>query len=580
MTAPATAGPARVKVKVPTGFDPDKHLDAMLARIIEQKGEGFTVQSYDPDTGILTAVRESQIATFVESGDSIHVELPAGTTEAQGPSVAKAYENLKEGWKIIDFRPYAKPGFAVMRKMTGEEIRVREAIAQVMRVARTPWLVQVAARNDGGYDIQVPPSYSPGAHDEKLLEVAETAAGEPGWYVRLDPKTLRGSILPGELPTFPKAIPYPFKQKVPAFKPGDTSWARIPLGRALGRPGEEEGPEFCLNLKSASHTLLQGLPMSGKSVNINAILYWWLSMGGELAIIDTPDKAVDFEWVKPFVRDGGWGPESYAEMVATCGMVYDEGKRRARVLKSRGINNWFDLKDDPTFRPILLVADEYTGLMTEERVPKSLGRDHPMRVEAEETNGFKDMVGTYIQKIALEMRFVGVHVLVSTQLGNTKTGVSTALKAASGNRLLMGPNASDNQRANAFSAPDSVAEVPENVRSTEGVSKGVGVTETEGQPSVVFKGYFAPVDEFKRRLESNTSLRRTQRPEPDRREVAQYTGADDLDSGGMLPDQPTTRGAGGPSTSAGMNAAREMGLQGAAAANFAGKFDMDRAGGA
>jgi len=71
------------------------------------------------------------------------------------------------------------------------------------------------------------------------------------------------------------------------------------------------------------------------------------------------------------------------------------------------------------------------------------------------------MVATFIQKIALEMRFVGVHVFVSTQLGNTKTGVSTALKPACVNCFLVGPNASGNQRANAFSAPDSVAEVPE-----------------------------------------------------------------------------------------------------------------------
>ena len=185
----------------------------------------------------------------------------------------------------------------------------------------------------------------------------------------------------------------------------------------------------------------------------------------------------------------------------------------------------------------MLIADEYTGLMTPERVPKALPKDHPMRVEAEMTNGYKDMVATFIQKISLEMRFVGVHVFVSTQLGNTKTGVSTALKAACGNRFLMGPNASDNQRANAFSAPDSVAVVPENVRTTAGVSKGVGVTETEGQPSTVFKGYFASTDEFARRLARSSTVRRTSRPEPTRAEVAEHTGMDDLDEGaGQLGD--------------------------------------------
>src|SRR5699024_12487501 len=103
-------------------------------------------------------------------------------------------------------------------------------------------------------------------------------------------------------------------------------------------------------------------------------------------------------------------------MVATCSMVYAEGKRRAAVMKKRGINNWFNITDDPSFRPLVLIADEYTGLMTEERVPKALAKVHPMRVEAEETNGFKDMIATFIQKIAPEMRFVGVHVCVAPQL--------------------------------------------------------------------------------------------------------------------------------------------------------------------
>lgn len=208
--------------------------------------------------------------------------------------------------------------------------------------------------------------------------------------------------------------------------------------------------------------------MSGRSVNINAFAYWMLQVGAEIAIVDTPPhKAIDFEWIKRCVRDGGWRYESYEAMVAT-----------------------------------------------------------------------------FIQKIALEMRFVGVHVFVSTQLGNTKTGVSTALKGACGNRFLMGPNASDNQRANRFSAPGSVADVPENVKTTPEVSKGVGVTETEGRPSRVFSGYFAPTTEFTEHLAGSTTVRRTNRPEPTRVEIAEHTGMDDLDHGaGQLEDDDPWHGS-------------------------------------
>lgn len=578
-------GAKRITMKAPRGFDPDRHGTKVLELIEARHGEGFRIVSFNEDKGELVAVREAQIATFTEREGQIHVELPLGTSAADGPKFAAQAEAQKPGWRVVDFQPYAKPGFATMQPLSEEESRVRDALAQVMRVAKTPWQVKVAARVDGGFDFVLPSAYSPAAHDEKLLEVAETAAGEPGWFAVVDPKTLIGKILPGELPTFPTVIPYPLERDVPAFAPGDTRWTRIPLGVALGKPGEPVGPEFCVNLKSASHTLLQGLPMSGKSVNLNATIYWWLMMGGELAILDTPDKAVDFEWARPFVREGGWGPESYAQMVATAGLVYDEGRRRAAILKRKGVTNWFDLRGEESFKPILLIADEYTGLMTKDTVPTSLPKDHPMRMEAEEKNGFKDMIGSYVQKIALEMRFVGVHVLVSTQLGNTKTGVSVALKNASGNRLLMGPNASDNQRGNAFAAPDAVARVPENVRSAEGVSKGVGTTETEGQPSVVFKGYFAQVSDFLARIESEGRAPRCAHPDPSRVQIAEYIGDDDLDdegsSGAMAQQVHGGRGfGGGRSTSEGMNIAREMGLSGAAAANFAGRYDQQQAAGA
>src|SRR5699024_7430799 len=86
-------------------------------------------------------------------------------------------------------------------------------------------------------------------------------------------------------------------------------------------------------------------------------------------------------------------------------------------------------------------------------------------------------------------------------------------------------------RGNAFAAPDAVAVVPGNVATTAGVSKGVGVSETEGQPSQVIKGYFATPDEFASRLDQATHLRRTIRPEPTRAEIAEHTGMNDLDHG-------------------------------------------------
>lgn len=70
------------------------------------------------------------------------------------------------------------------------------------------------------------------------------------------------------------------------------------------------------------------------------------------------------------------------------------------------------------------------------------------------------------------------------------------------------------------------------MKTTSGVSKGVGVTETEGQPSKVLKGYFAT---FATHLARSSTVRRTDRPESTRAEIVEHTDMDDLDaSAGQL----------------------------------------------
>lgn len=578
--------PMRVSIRVPASFDPDKHVSKVLARIERDHGPGFRIDSFNKAALEVVAVREGTLAQFSELNGTVRVLLPKGVAKGEGPKLAEEYENLKKGWKVTRFEPYAKPGYAVMAQLTDAEVRVRDAVAAAVGSQRTPWDVQIASRDDGGFDLALPSSYTPTRHDAKLLEVAETAAGEPGWYCKIDPKTLTGAILPGELPTFPTMIPYPFDRKVPRFtNPSDTSWVKVPIGRSLGHAGAAEGSEFSLDLKAAGHTLLQGTPGSGKSVNINAALRWLIKVGAKIAITDTPDKCVDFLWAQPYVMDGGWGCDTYQEMVTTSELVYAEGKRRAEILKRKGLNNWFDITDDSSFVPLFYIVDEYTGLMSKTPEPKSLDKEHPKRVKINEENALKDMLNINVQRIILEMRFAGIFVLMSTQVGNTTTGVSTAVKNGCGNRLLMGARASDRQRANAFNDPDSVPMVPENVRSDGMVAKGVGCGEFEGQPTTIFKGYYASPRQFEADVKADPTLRITERPRPTAAEIARFLG--DMDEGASTDpfgdrEAPTEAAYSGPgatgrggaaSTSEGMRLAREQGLQGAAAANFAGRYD-------
>lgn len=586
-TSETWEGANRKRFKVPSGFDPARHGAKFLERIQEEYGEGFRMESFDSAVPAVTVVRENSVVEFIDDGESIHVGLTDGTQEAQGPKIAQQYEALKPGWRITSFRPYAKPGYATMRQLSEREARVRDAVATVLRVARTPWKVQVRENDEGGFDLQVPESYSPTSHDGKLLEVAETSAGEPGWFTQIDPKTLSGKIVPGELPTFPELIPYPFDREVPKFtNPSDTTWSRIPMGRALGKSGLPEGPEFLIDLKAAGHTLVQGTPGSGKSVDINEAIWWLIKVGSKLAITDTPAKSVDFLWAQQYCMDGGWGCATYAEMVTTSELVLAEANRRSKILHHKGLANWFDIDDDPEFVPLVYVVDEWTALTTKTPEPKALDKEHPRRMAIEEENAYKDLLAINVQRLILEMRFTGVFVLLSTQLGNTTTGVTTAMKNGCGNRILKGARPSDRQRANAFSDPDSVPQIPANVSGTPGVSRGVGTGEFEGQPATVFKGYFASVSEFQKNLEADMSLMRTSRPRPTKQEMARLLSDGDFDLG--EDDRALGRESTNPfgdeeaprrgSTSEGMNKARELGLKGAAAANFAGNFDTKAAG--
>src|SRR5699024_2803298 len=190
--------------------------------------------------------------------------LRTGAKPSDGDREATRLENQHPGYTMTRFEPHLS--HAVLEQLDEDVVRARGAVANALSVK--PWLVQAAARPDGGFSLELPKTYMPSKHDEKLTEVAESVVGAPGWYVDIDPKALRAQIIPAEPPTLEAMIPHPSDRGIPALtSPAHTAWAKIPRGRARGQPGTDTGPEYRLDLTTASHTLLQGLPMSGKSVN-------------------------------------------------------------------------------------------------------------------------------------------------------------------------------------------------------------------------------------------------------------------------------------------------------------------------
>jgi hypothetical protein len=503
----------RVTVRLPDGFNPDRHATALARLIAKRHGEGFEIVSIDPAGGTAYATRHVAI-TEVSAADTARehfdVRLARGTKPADGDRLAAKLAEQNPGYEMTAFEPFL--GRATLGRLDEATSRCRSAVAVALGVK--PWSVRARPRTGGGFDLALPESYSPSRHDRKLAEVATTVVGGDGWYVDADPRTLTASIIPAEPPTFPAVLPYPLD----LLGRGDPT--RLRLGRALPAPGHRDGPEVQIDWSAQSFVLLAGMSGSGKTNLLNAAIAGALADRAELAILDLPSKSVDFLWCKPFVRPAGWGCDSPEAAVTVLGMILAEGQRRARVLARAGVVNWLELPPENRFRPILLVVDEASGLLLPDRTPAGIPKDHPLALEA--ANLLKAALASSINKIIAELRFVGVRMLLASQVTNNSTGIGPSLKSKIGHKILQGANPSRTARTQAFSDESAVPVVPANVRADPDAAKGTGVAELEGSEPVVYKAYFATTSDYSAAL-TRLGVPTADAPAPTAEQIARHS---------------------------------------------------------
>jgi hypothetical protein len=496
-------------------FDPVRHGPSLVKAAGDKHGPGFELDNVDIENRVATLVRQSAVAEVSGRQDgntSFKVSLPRDTKPADGPKIASRLEDQYPGFVMTHFDPYL--GAAVMSQLNTDTIRCRSAAAQALSCK--PWEVQVTQRQDGGFDFELPATYVPSRHDDRLTEVASAVVGQFGWYWTADAKNLRGSIIPSEPPTFPEVLPFPIEE----LRRSD--WHFTPFGRVLPDPGENYGREIGIDWTASAYGMVAGTPGAGKSVTLNDIIASQLANGVELAIIDVKAKSVDFTWCKNYLRQGGWGCDSLAQAVTVLAMIYEEGERRGRMLAEFDEVNWLNLPPSQQFTPILVIVDEVTALLTTEKAPSGIPKDHPLVVEAVQHNLLVATLQKHISKITAEMRFVGIRMILSTQVTNNNTGIGPALKTKLGHKILAGPNPSEVARKQAFNDPSIVPTVPDNVRAGGARAKGVGAAEMEGAPPAVYKSYFATPADFARALDG-LGVRRNPVPEPTPEQIARYT---------------------------------------------------------
>ncbi len=512
----------RLTVKPGVNFDPANpaHLELVLSNIASKTdhGTGWKMQSFNPDDGSITLTRQSavtQVSKSTAKRDSYDVGLRAGTKPADGEQVAAQLESdpRHQGYLMTAFEPFL--GTATLSKMTTEAIRCRGAVATALGVK--VWEVQVTPRADGGFDIKLPRGYVPSRHDGKLQEVAEAVVGRAGWYVTTDPQKLTASIIPADPPTFPPVIPYPLSE---ATKVNTES--RLLLATALSKNGNEPGEPIYLDFEASPHVSLTGTTGSGKTVTINSLIAGALCAGYELAIIDVPHKAVDFTWARRYVHTGFWGCDSLEAAATVATLVYEEGQRRAEILKTHDVTKISELPRSLQPRPLLVVMDEVSGLFQPDDVPKGIPKDHPLVLAALEANGKRAILMGMTLKLAAEMRFVGIRLLLSTQVANATTGIPPKLRSLLTNKLLQGVNTTEAIRKQVFNDPTAVPAVPANIRGDSKVAKGVGVLEMEGAEPTVYKGFYAATSDYVQLLTS-LDIPQTLNPSPPSEDIARVT---------------------------------------------------------
>lgn len=526
--------------------------------IIDKSGPGWEVENISPELGTATASRMVEIIELVESeqnSDTIQVRLTRNTKPSDGEKFAAKSESQHEGYYLTEFEPFL--GYATLTKLSANAVRARGAIAVALGVK--PWDVQITESRTGGFEFTLPKTYVPSKHFDKLQEVAEAVVGMPGWYVTVNAQKLRAEIVPAAPPTFPGAIPYPFKTA--RGKADDLDWVlRVPLGTTLGH-GENPGETLFLDLDATPGGLVAGTAGSGKTVGINAFIFGVLSRGAELVIADLPHKSIDFTWAREFCRPGGFGCASTAASLTSIAMVYEEGEKRAQLLRRHNVQKWQDLP--AAVRPplIVVVVDEVTGMFALEEIPKGLPKDHSMVVDAMQQNLEVQILKKTIAKIPAEMRFVGIRIVLATQMAQANTGISVPLKTNLANRILFGSNPNEAARGHALLDPRSAPKVPDNVKADSKAARGVGVAELEGQEPVIFKSFFATTDDYAANLRA-LGAPTTNRPDPSPSEIAKYTPSllseDDAPASRMRPEVGGFKDTPAPR--------RDDGLSGAAAA--------------
>ncbi len=98
----------RVTVRLPDGFDPDRHAAALARLIADRHGAGFEVVSIDPAGRTAYATRQvaiTEVSADRAAADSFQVRLARGT-KPDGERLAAKLAEQNPGFEMTAFEPF------------------------------------------------------------------------------------------------------------------------------------------------------------------------------------------------------------------------------------------------------------------------------------------------------------------------------------------------------------------------------------------------------------------------------------------------------------------------------------------
>lgn len=297
----------------------------------------------------------------------------------------------------------------------------------------------------------------------------------------------------------PKVIRILAAERNPLEKSYAPDWDEIDESDGIPFATGVDGASMVFSPKKTPHCLVSGLSGGGKSVLVQGLVYGALIRGWDLAVIDPVKGGADFKFAEDYIRAMAIEKDDFFAAAGLMKLIYAEVARRVRMNSKHGVASFADLPEDIRPNRILLIIDEFTSAIEQEKVPP---RSDDAELEAERDaiialNNAKLFIAQFTGKILREARSAGVTVILATQKLSAKSldavpGGETMKMQLS--RILLG-NATFADKMSALRKPEASPDL-----GTE-VPPGRGIYEpSDGGPQII-QAWYSPTREFREKLE-------------------------------------------------------------------------------